>query len=240
MITEKQTMKAVVDLRQNMQRNRVRFNNQLKAFERGADDIAEEPIEVGETDEDAMEILGPVYKEFKALEAKMDRWMFKQVAHVPIVQEMMKVRGVGEVLAAKLYIGFDINRARSVSSFWKIAGLGVVNGERERPTKGQKLEYSKDLKTLCMGHVADCFIKSNSPYRKIYDEAKAKYVETKPDWTLLHCANAAKRKMVKVFLCHLYMKWCELEGKDPGQAYVFGPGNHDPNHFITPEEMGWI
>jgi hypothetical protein len=89
-----------------------------------------------------------------------------------------QVKGVGPVLAAKVLglIG-DIGPAETVSKLWRFAGYAVIDGARERPTKGEKLHYNARLKTVCY-LVSASFLKCNSPYRTlVYDPARVQYLQ---------------------------------------------------------------
>jgi len=123
----------------------------------------------------------------------------------------------------------------TVSALWKYAGLAPG----QKPIKGEVLSYNNRLKTVCLGIVGDCMIRANSPYRVIYDNAKAKYEETRPDWTKGHRHYAARRKMVKVFLSHFWEHWRELEGYPTRKAYVLEHLGHTHEHewqdFVEPE-----
>jgi hypothetical protein len=148
--------------------------------------------------------------------------------------------------------------------------------ERQRPVKGEKMSYNRRLKTAIY-LVGDSFIKSRSPYRDVYDEAKIKYRYEKqilpmvrimgdqmgglvpddvhaPSWLLVlretpagkaewdklikegnkaaganhdgavwsdgHVDNAARRKMVKLFLSHLWLVWRKAEGLPIREPYA--------------------
>jgi len=148
---------------------------------------------------------------------------------------MVEVRGIGYMLAAKTVAMIDIERAETVSALWRYAGYGVVDGERERPTKGEKLHYNKRLKTTCY-LIAVSMLRSNSPYRKIYDSAREYYAANR-DWTKGHCHNASLRKMTKIWLQHLWITWRKLEGMPTNDPYAHEKLAH--NSYYTPQEFGW-
>jgi hypothetical protein len=116
------------------------------------------------------------------------------------------VKGIGPGLSGALLAPIDIERAQSVSALWRYAGQGVNgDGERDKPTKGEKLNYNAGLKRTCF-LVASSFMRAGSPYRREYDEAK-EYYQRNRDWTPGHIDMAAKRRMVKLFLSHLWTLW---------------------------------
>lgn len=54
----------------------------------------------------------------------------------------------------------------------KVRAQHFVSGHAPRPTKGQKLGYNAWLRTKLVGVMADCMIKSKSPWREFYDQYK--------------------------------------------------------------------
>lgn len=57
-----------------------------------------------------------------------------------------------------------------------------------------------------------------------------------PALTPAHRHSRAFRKVEKIFLQHLWLKWRTLEGATISAPWVFGPGGHDPHHYIQPPE----
>ena len=97
------------------------------------------------------------------------------------------------------------------------------------------MHYNKRLKTSCY-KVGSSFLRCGSPYRQIYDNAK-EYYETNRDWTKLHRHHAAMRKMIKVWLSHLWEVWRTLEGLPVRNIYAEDKLGH--NHYISPQDYGW-
>lgn len=113
------------------------------------------------------------------------------------VEYLSKQVGVGPAMAGAILTSFDIEEAKYASSFWKIAGLDVVNGEgRSRRAEHLILHHYKDkkgkpaermgitfdawLKTKMVGVLATSFLRANSPWRKPYDDYKHR-LETDPN-----------------------------------------------------------
>ncbi len=219
-------LRTLVDLRTAIQRDRIAFGNRLKAIERGADQAGEREID----------IYHRYHERFTDLEADVTADLRDLAGDSQIIQRMCEVKGISFTLAAKVVSLIDIERANNVSSLWRYAGYSVVDGKRERMHKGEKSHYNRRLKTACF-QVAQSFIISGSPYRRIYDEAKEYYVNNRPDWTKTHRHLAAMGKCVKIFLSHLWIEWRKLEGLPTNQPYVFDQLKHVD--YITPQEMGW-
>lgn len=222
------TLRTLVDLRdRTLQKSRVAFGNRVSAVERGAD----------ETDGEAQEIIERWKERFNQLERDADRDIAALAEGEPIIERLVALRGVGYLLAAKVVALIDIERADTVSALWRYAGYGVNgDGQRERPVKGEKLHYNARLKTT-LYLVATSFLRSGSPYRSVYDNSKEYYTLNRPDWTPGHCHQAAMRKMIKVFLSHLWLEWRTLEGLPTRDLYVMEYGGH--TSYIAPQEFGW-
>lgn len=221
-------LRALVDLRdRQIQKARIQFSNRLSAIDRATDDAA------GSGQRATVERWLDV---FTTLESQLDKDIKTAVKDMPVFQEMNSVKGIGPLISAKIISMVEIDRADTVSALWRYAGYGVVNGEREKPVKGEKLHYNKRLKTT-LYLAGSSFLKCGSPYRQIYDSSKAQYEATKPDWTKAHIHSAAMRRMIKMFLSHLWQRWRELEGLPTRAPYVNDHLGH--THIYTPQEFGW-
>jgi hypothetical protein len=222
-----QTLRALVDLRDRVtQKNRVAFGLRADAIERGADD----------GDGAAVSLYRAWEARFESLENAAEKEIAALVKDIPIIQHLTALRGVGVMLAAKVVSMIDIHECDTVSSLWRFAGYAVINGQRERPRKGEKLHYNARLKTAVY-LISSSFLKCSSPYRQVYDSAREYYNANRPDWTKAHCHNAAMRKMSKVFLAHLWLEWRKLEGLPTRSLYVEERLGHE--HIIAPQEFGW-
>lgn len=219
-------LRILIDMREHvLQKERVALNNRLDAIERGAD-IA---------DENTVAILNYFYERFNDLEAAADSNIKELISEMPIVQAMVTVRGIGPMLSARVVSMIDIRLVGHVSALWKWAGYAVVDGKADGRVKGEKIKYNPRLKkTVYL--VGDSFIKSRSPYRDIYDVAKEEYAKN-ADLTPMHIHRRASRKMVKLWLSHLWQVWRELEGLSTSPAYVHQHLNHTT--IIQPGAMGW-
>ena len=222
-----EVLRVLVDLREHvLQKQRIALGNRLSAIERGVDVV----------DENTARIIEHFYDSFEALEGDADSEIKALVRELEIVQAMVSVKGVGPMLSARVISMIDITLVDHVSALWKWAGYAVVEGKADGPRKGEKITYNPRLKKAVY-LVGDSFIKSRSPYRDIYDKAKEKY-ERDPDLSKMHIHRRAARKMVKLWLSHLWQVWRELEGLPVENAYVHQHMNHTT--IITPEQMGWV
>jgi len=114
----------------------------------------------------------------------------------------------------------------------------------QRKVKGTLLDYNPKLKSLVWRYSGQ-FVKQGKRdiYRPLYEEFKEKYRlredlkseidekeggQTKFGETkgTAHIDNMAKRKMVKIFLGHLWSVWRELEGLPVSEPWIIGVGGH--------------
>lgn len=220
------TLRILVDLREMMQKQRIGFGNRAAALARGAD--------AGDGRSEAF--MARWHEHFAVVERQADAEIGEAVKEYPIYEYLRRVRGVGPMLAAQLIAMIDIGRANTVSALWRYAGYAVIDGERERPTKGEKLHYNARLKKVCY-LLGMSFLKTNSPYRAVYDDGRAFYVANRPAWTKARQHMAAMRRMIKHFLTHLWVVWRELEGLPMRPLYVEERLGHE--HISSPADYGW-
>ena len=118
---------------------------------------------------------------------------------------------------------------------------------------GRSLDYSPYMKTLMLGKLVDCLIRSNSPiYKDIYNNEKAKqksicfskgdlakrfhgYKETDVELSDGHAHNRAKRKVAKIFLQHYWEFGRLSSGLPVTKPYVEEKMGHE--HIYTWQEV---
>lgn len=184
-----------------------------------------------QTERDIMEIMG-----LDSLIAYAAKEMAGFGASVgPIWQWLLDIKGIGTNLAGKLIANIDdINRFATVSKLWAFSGWAVRDGRREYNQKGKTSGYNHKLKSICW-QIGDSFLKQQTPvYTDVYYVEKERLQRLHPDtlcrdckelWSKehkakghkqmynpLHLHNMAQRKMVKIFLQHLWVRWRESEG----------------------------
>jgi len=165
-------------------------------------------------------------------EERYTKTIEKAVKQFPIWQYFLSnVKGCGPIMAAVIISELDPHKARHVSSFWKYAGLDVVNGEGRSRKKEhlteieyvnkngelatrKSLTFNPFLKTKLIGVLGPSFLKSKSPYSTIFYDYRNR-LENHPkhkDKTRNHRKNMAMRYMIKMFLKDLWIAWRTLEG----------------------------
>ena len=211
-------LRIAVDQYQTVQQARMRMWNRRLALS-GVHEVSPDTFEVGMASAELM----------KKAEEKYRTYFGKAILEYPVYVEFLsKVRGIGAVLSAEL-IGYirDIRRFGQVSSLWHYAGFHVENGQAVKLSKGKEVTWNPALKAICW-NVGASFVRSGHWYRLFYDETKPKEASKhnkmkcprgKECSEKLHVDNRTRRKVVKMFLSHLWEAWRELEGLPVTKPY---------------------
>lgn len=163
----------------------------------------------------------------------------------------------GGSLASQLLAQIDdIGMFATVSKLWRWCGYAVIDGKAEHYAPGVKAHYSRILKSTCYLVAKQFMLAQTSPYTEIYYEEKARQRELHPITECRECGipwddctqhdkgnhrmrfndghlhNRAWRKMIKVFLCHLWLYWRRSEGLPVSDPYIFDIGGHSREHMI--------
>jgi len=199
--------------RMQFQRHRIQMSNRMEAINEGKSNLTR-----------AMCIM--FFVRFRDLEDECSELIDNIIQGHPMWPWMKSVKGIGPGLSGSILAPIDIERAKTVSALWRYCGQGVdADGNRDRLVKGQKSNFNSDLKRTCY-LVASSFLRASSPYRREYDEAKVYYEENRKEWTKGHIDMAARRKMIKLFLSHMWVVWRDLEGHDISSPYAFSVMKH--------------
>lgn len=208
-------------------------------------------------------------------EQRQFRLLEKFLDGIPIWDTYLKdVVGIGPAMGGVIITEFDIEKAKYPSSLWRYAGLDVSNEDglgrsrRENhqvehsyidkngnPKTRMGLSYNPFLKTKLTGVLAGSFLRSNSPWKSVYDdykhrlesdparekvtadEYKKRYAKDKATmantWRPGRINDAAKRYMLKMFLIELYNKWRKLEGLPVSPTYQEWKLGHRHNEGRT-------
>ncbi len=96
------------------------------------------------------------------------------LGYFPISEWLMNQVGVGPTIAGVICAEINIHKAEVPGSIIQYCGLsGPRDGQPiQKRTKGQKNNYHAWLRSKLVGVMADCMIKSNSPWREFYDNYK--------------------------------------------------------------------
>ncbi len=169
-------------------------------------------------------------KGFKKLEKDMGKFIESTLPEFNIWNEWLKDQvGIGPTLGSVLLSRIDIEKCSTVSKMWAYSGIATGDtfgykfdkkkgdhGEWvktdtlipiDKLTPGFRSPYDTFLKSKLLGVLAPSFLKTNSPYRRFYDNNKNRLISA--DWgvSLLHRHNASMRYMVKMFEIDFQREW---------------------------------
>lgn len=173
------------------------------------------------------------------IENEYKKLMKSIVEDEPIYKVFLsKIRGIGEVLSAKLIKAFGNCETYKYESRLRVhTGNHVVNGVAPKRRKGETINYNPKLRTLTW-NVSESLMKINKGYyRKVYDEEKVRqskkvydvgflaqhyngYKEEDTQLSKGHCHNRALRKMREHFLSHYWECSRGLKGLPIEKFYI--------------------
>lgn len=162
---------------------------------------------------------------------------------IPIWDWVTSIKGLasGRQIAKVLAEIDDIGRFDTISKLWKFAGLGVKDGKMDRTTSVRTIEGEDENQRSWNGRLAgqvyvigELFIKHQTPlYSDVYYEEKARLRRLHPepeksrpgspwpmDYTDSHIHRMAMRKMVKIFMSHLWVVWRKAQGLPVSNPYA--------------------
>lgn len=151
--------------------------------------------------------------------------------------------------------------ADTISALWRFAGFDVgKDGKAPKSQKGEKHHYNATLRAMCWrlatslvrlkkpGKYCEYYLKEKEKYRQKYLNEGYKIVPSEklptknkkkyePEGVISegHLDNQAKRKMIKLFLAHLWLVWRQVERLPITKPYVIEKLGH--NYFIDPYEF---
>lgn len=192
-----------------------------------------------------------------------ETWLNEQVEDYvkshPAYPWFSKVKGIGNLNIGKVMSMVDIEKADKISRLWRYAGFACDSeGRAERLRKGEKLHFNKVLKSMCWrlgkslirakGKYYDFYLKQKTEIaQKLKDrdieivpsaelpKESGKHVEKDGYFGLGHVDQMAFRKMIKLFLSHLWLEWRQAEGLEVTLPYAHAIKGH--SSLIRPEEM---
>lgn len=241
-----ETLKSIIDDRNQLIKLKVKINNQILAYKRQTDVLSELTLKK------LIFYLKDIDREVTGRDNLL-KLNIKEMSEIDtIVKAMSNVKGIGPVTIAYCIVYLDIEKARHISSFWKYVGLHCASHERYE--KGISSGGNKTLRTV-LYTMALSQIKLKGPYREIYDQTKKRleksnkivksrntqgkmieipWKETKK----CHRNGAAIRKIMKYFLSDLWIVWRKLYEMPTENTYATDVlGGHK---MSLPENRGWI
>ncbi|MBW1779355.1 MAG: transposase [Deltaproteobacteria bacterium] len=152
-----QEVRYLVDSYYQMQDNRKRAENQVRALTK-----SEEPHTV----------VGWLGENARLLENEVKKALDKYSKSNPLGEWARSQLGIGPVIAAGLLAHIDIHKAQTAGAVWRFAGLDPSSVW----AKGQKRPWNAKLKVLCW-KIGESFVKvsnnDKATYARYYQERKA-------------------------------------------------------------------
>lgn len=206
-----------------------------------------------------------ILKKLQDLEDYIVKQISSFVESHPAYPWFSRIKGIGRENIAKVVYMIDIKKAPTISSLWKFAGLYPGAKQKTGETspynsrlrsmcfrlatslmraKGKYYDYylkrKKELQDrfISEGKEIKAWEKMKKKEKEAYNEAnKLGYeainkLKVIPEG-LVH--GRARRKMIKLFLAHLWLVWREAEGLPITKPYAIDILNH--TKYIDPYEM---
>jgi len=241
-------LKTLVNYYNDMQKMRMSFDNRIKLKKDGTQQKVTEDYAISEG---ADSFFNDQRSLFVNAEKEIEKKIKKELKKYDIYNCFLKdVKGLGWTMASIIIASYDIHKATTVSKMWQYTGYNpmMVRGTKrikdekgnysfiktDTMVRGDKLTpgfvspFNKWLRTK-MFVLAECFIKSKSPYREFYDNMKQRLSNSEQmtkevgkggkikecmwkDCKKNHIHYASIRYMMKMFLRDLYSVWRTIEG----------------------------
>ena len=214
-----------------------------------------------ETSEKIWRLLNPLLEEFKEMLAEKVRddpiwenWL-SQVKGVDYLLAGEVIGGFENALRPNENLG---QHFQSVSQMWAFSGLDVKNGKAPRLIPGKKASFNTELRSILVGRLGKSLILAGGEYYEYYKEQKQRLVARynregikiipasklptkkgkryEPEGVIArgHLDYQARRKMIKLFVAHLWEVARTIEGLPAGSIHVFETLHHPKEDYIPP------
>jgi hypothetical protein len=190
-------LSLAADVLDDLERVRIANENRLRQLTRVGEDKdgGERGFGLPVDDPDVARLAALVDALKDAEEQAISNLQYRMKRHAlgPWVKQ---TKGVGEKQAARLLAAIgdpywnDLHdRPRLVSELWSYCGYG--DATRQVRQRGVKANWSDDAKKRAWLVASSC-IKSNGPYREVYDDARARYADAVHPADCKRCGPAGK------------------------------------------------
>jgi len=186
-----------------------------------------------------------------SMEAVLEKPIRQELKGLSIHEWMSGIKGIGPRISASVIALVDpIEGFDTISKLWAYAGSDVVNGVGTNKNSMNGRKYNWELKCLVCEKIPAQFIKQGKFYRELYDRVKTGYKERHPEaiesgaltkagkprmkYTPIHIERMTRRKVGKIFIAHVWLKWREAEGLPCRGPWVLEHGGHTT--MIDPPE----
>lgn len=153
----------------DLEKVRIANDNRIRAME-----MSDESGDL--TESYAYERVSEIAKGIKASEVDAIKALEQAMKQHPLGGWVVNTNGIGLKTSARFLASIgDFDRFPNVAKLWAYCGYHVIDGQAPKRTKGQKSNWSTKAKMRAYLMAESCIKSKNSPYRKVYDEARTKH-----------------------------------------------------------------
>ena len=181
-------------------------------------------------------------EQFEELEHEYEKRVLAELKLIPAFSVLKKGYGAGPLVLAHIMSTFNITIGKCISAIWAFFGY---TPEQSAGAKGRNPGLGQ-LRSPLYASLSISLIRMNSPYRPFYDATKARLeARNKANGKLdkkgepFSGHTGALQRTIKLWLSHLWLTWRLVEGLPITEPYAQGPGGHDNNGYLKPEDFGW-
>lgn len=174
----------------------------------------------------------PRYQELVGEEAATKAELEREAQEHPLWPHFERIKGLGPYLCgAFVAAGGDVERAPTVSAFWKGMGLDLLpDGTVPRRIRGRK-DIAR--KIPCLPHVSRVgeqirqqLLRSNGRLKTVYDAQRAALTAAHPERPKIRLHKSALRNTQKLFYACCWREWRLARGLDVPEPYAFAILQH--------------
>lgn len=200
-----------------------------------------------------------IWKKLQEVQSWTVRKIAPEIKGLPVWdQHLSKIKGIGPLTGAILIAGVLhachptkcakncfrknklIERFGTIEQFWAYSGFKVP---LQKKIAGQHLSYSPKMKDICIRAGGSLIKYSDNKlgktglgigkYRLYFDKERKQLLGA--DYTEAHAYKLARRKMIKLFLSHLWTRWREIEGYKTKLPYSIRSGIQ--SNYLKPKDF---
>lgn len=141
----------------------------------------------------------------------------------PLYEHFERISGLGSYsCGAFVAAAGDIERANTVSQFWRGMGLAVTDeGTAAKKVRGKQGIPCPRHVTTIGEQIRMNIIRSDGKLRTLYDKHKARYAYERPEWKKHHIHRAAVRVVQKILYAALWTEFRKARGLPSQIPYPF-------------------
>lgn len=201
----KESINSLVNAFINIQKQRIVYNNRIKAFYR-----------LGKGDDNSISMLKWVYNIHEDMENTLKNSLESYVKNTPIGRWLTDIMGIGPILAAKLIYFFDVTKVNHYNQFHSYAGLNDNNRPWLGKEKSKKIvEEVMDKHNFYLNEVR--FVLEN--YEPEYGDTIDDLIENIKDVLDLDCDYEDQDRHYRVVLLVKYLTHKKLDLSDADTVY---------------------